>query len=238
MNEHVGKPIDLEKLVATLRFQTGREDSQASSGTGPNMDEALIEHRALIIERFGGNLDLIGNVLKNFGPELEKQFVRLHDQIQRQDASGAAFVLHAIKGSSGTMGANALSRLAGNVEYQLSHEDAKSAVSVLTDPTWFGELGRLLQQSLEQLNADFGQGPRVQISIGRETMEPMQWKESLEEILLLLEAGNLQAIELADALVSKTPSSLRPQFDELVDMVHSLDFSTAVPIGRDLLRSA
>jgi RNase adaptor protein for sRNA GlmZ degradation len=69
-------------------------------------------------------------------------------------------------------------------------------------------------------------------------MAPAQWTESLKEILLLLETGNLQAIELADALASKMPQSLRPQFDELVVRVHSLDFSAAMPIGRDLLRSA
>jgi hypothetical protein len=69
-------------------------------------------------------------------------------------------------------------------------------------------------------------------------MAPAQWRESLEEILLLLEAGNLQAIEMADALASKTPQFLRPQFDELVLRVQSLDFTAAMPIGRDLLRSA
>jgi CheY-like chemotaxis protein len=34
MNDHVGKPIDLEQLVVTLLFQAGREDSQASLAVG------------------------------------------------------------------------------------------------------------------------------------------------------------------------------------------------------------
>jgi CheY-like chemotaxis protein len=239
MNEHVGKPIDLEQLVVTLLFQVGREDSQASLAVGQaNTEEGVIEPRASIISRFGGDLDLIRNVLRNFGPELEKQLVRLHDQIQRQDASGAAFVLHTIKGSSGTMGAKAMSLLAGDLEQKLKSADAESVASIFADATWFDELSRLLQQSLEQMNVDFGQSPRAKISAGEEAMEPTQWKESLKEILLLLEAGNLQAIELADALASKTPPSLRPQFDELVVLVQSLDFSAAMPMGRDLLRSA
>ena len=54
----------------------------------------------------------------------------------------------------------------------------------------------------------------------------------------MLEAGNLQAIEMADALASKTQPSLRPRFDEFVVLVQSLDFSAAMPIGRELLRSA
>ncbi|RON50028.1 ATPase [Pseudomonas frederiksbergensis] len=237
MNEHVGKPIDLEQLVATLLFQVGREGSQAASGLGQTlMDEGVIDSRASIVDRFGGDLDLIRIVLKNFGPELEKQLVRLHEQIQQQDAAGAAFVLHSIKGSSGTMGAKALSALAGHLEHTL--KDPASAANIFADVTWFDELSRLLQLSLEQMNVDFAQSPRATISADKETMEPTQWKQSLEEILLLLEAGNLQALELTDALVAKTPPSLRPRFDELVARVQSLDFSAAMPIGRDLLRSA
>ena len=239
MNDHVGKPIDLEQLVVTLLFQSGREDSQASLTLAQvNTGERVIESRTSTIDRFGGDLDLIRKVLCTFGPEMEKQLVRLRDQIQRQDVSGAVFVLHTIKGSSGTMGAKAVSLLADNLEHTLKHGDAESVASIFADPTWFDELSRLLQQSLEQMNVDFGQRPLAKTSADEDSMAPAQWKESLEEILLLLETGNLQAIELADALASKMPKSLRPQFDELVVRVQSLDFSAAMPIGRDLLRSA
>ncbi|KAA0995326.1 PAS domain S-box protein [Pseudomonas sp. ANT_J12] len=237
MNEHVGKPIDLEQLVATLLLQVGREGIQAVSGLGQTMmGEGIMDSRASIVDRFGGDLDLIRIVLKNFGPELEKQLIRLHEQIQQQDAAGAAFVLHTIKGSSGTMGAKALSMLAGNLEHRL--KDPASAADIFADVAWFDELSRLLQLSLEQMTVDFGQSPPAKISTGNEIMKPTQWKQSLEEILLLLEAGNLQALELTEALVAKTPPSLRPRFDELVTRVQSLDFSAAMPIGRDLLRSA
>lgn len=177
-------------------------------------------------------------MLRNFGPEMDKQLFRLHDQIQRQNVSGAASVLHAIKGSAGTMGAKALSLLAGSLEHKLLHGDAATAASILTDSTCADELSALLQASVEQLNVEFGQSPRGKASADSEIMALTQWRESLKEILLLLETGNLQAIEQADALASKTPPSLRPQFDELVVMVQSLDFSAAMPIGRELLRSA
>jgi len=158
MNEHVGKPIDLEQLVATLLFQAGRENSQVSlSLAQADTGDSLTESRASIIERFGGDLDLIRNVLRTFGPELEKQRVSLLDKIQRQDASGAAFVLHTINGSCGTMGAKAVSLLAGKLEHTLKNADEKSVASLLADATWFDELSELLQQSIEQMNVDFGQ---------------------------------------------------------------------------------
>jgi hypothetical protein len=136
------------------------------------------------------------------------------------------------------MGAKALSLMAGDLEHKLKSADSESVASLLADPIWFDGLSRLLQQSLEQMNADFGQSLRENRWADEDSMAPAQWRESLEEVLLLLEAGNLQAIELTDALASKTPQSLRPQFDELVAKVQSLDFSAAMPIGRDLLRSA
>ncbi|MFL1416710.1 response regulator [Pseudomonas fildesensis] len=239
MNDHVGKPIDLEQLVVTLLFQSGREDSHATLILGQvDAGEDVLESRKSTIDRFAGNLNLIRTVLGTFGPEMEKQLAQLRDQIQRQDASGAAFVLHTIKGSSGTMGAKALSLLAGDLEHKLKSADSESVASLLADPIWFDGLSRLLQQSLEQMNADFGQSQRAKSSADEDSAAPAQWRESLEEILLLLETGNLQAIELADALASKMPQSLRPQFDELVVRVQSLDFSAAMPIGRDLLRFA
>lgn len=239
MNDHVGKPIDLEQLVVTLLFQSGREDSHATLILGQvDAGEDVLESRKSTIERFGGNLDLIRTMLGTFGPEMGKQLAQLRDHIQRQDASGAAFVLHTIKGSSGTMGAKALSLLAGDLEHKLKSADLESVASLLADPIWFDGLSRLLQQSLEQMNADFGQSQRAKSSADEYSVAPAQWRESLEEILLLLETGNLQAIELAEALASKIPQSLRPQFDELVVKVQSLDFSAAMPIGRDLLRFA
>jgi len=54
---------------------------------------------------FRGALGLVRELIRAFGAAMEKKLVQLRDQIQRQDASGAAFVLHTIKGSSGTMGA-------------------------------------------------------------------------------------------------------------------------------------
>lgn len=238
MNEHLGKPVDLEQLVRTLLHQTDREYSQTSTDFVQNESgEAFIEDRQSIIRRFGGNLELIRDVLMNFGPELEKQLIQLQDQILRRDASGAALVLHTIKGSSGTIGARALSHLASHLEHRLNHEDAESIACLFADPSWFDELGRLLQDSIIHMAAEFPSSP-AEVRHDKEIMDTTKWKESLNEILLLLETGNLQAIEMTAELLSKTPQALRPKVNELVALVNSLDFFAAMPIGRELLRAA
>ncbi|MDD1013628.1 PAS domain-containing hybrid sensor histidine kinase/response regulator [Pseudomonas rubra] len=239
MNGHIGKPIDLEQLVATLLLQV----KPTSSVTVPTeaqcaVEETVVEPRESIMRRFGSNLDLIHSVLRNFGPEIEKQLTELHDQIQHQDFLAVTRTLHAIKGSAGTMGARALSSLAGRLESMLLHNTDASVPTALASTTCVDELSELLHASVEKLNTEFDSPAHLNVDARSEPIAITQWRESLEQILLLLEVGNLQAIELADALAPKTPPPLRDRFDELVILVQSLDFGTAIPIGRDLLKIA
>ncbi len=160
MNDHVSKPIDLEQLVSTLRIQTGREAPQPlmmSEVQSPST-ESVIEARHSIMGRFGGNLELICTVLYSFGAELEKQLVLLPEHLRDRDGPAVAAVLHAIKGSAGTVGAQALSQRAGALERELLHGDAAAVARVLEDPRWLPELKELLVRSIEQLKGTFGAG--------------------------------------------------------------------------------
>ncbi|WP_017904811.1 hybrid sensor histidine kinase/response regulator [Pseudomonas asplenii] len=160
MNDHVSKPIDLEELVLTLRVQTGRETVQPKVLEAAAAADTVLEARQSIMARFGGNIELICTVLYGFGAELEKQLSLLPAHLQERDGPALAAVLHAIKGSSGTMGAQALSQRAGALERELLYGDAAAIARVLDDPHWLPELRQLLVRSVEQLQATFGNGYR------------------------------------------------------------------------------
>jgi len=162
MNDHVSKPIDLEQLVLKLRVQTGREAPQPlmMSEVHQHSTESVIEPRDSIMSRFGGNLELICTVLHTFGAELEKQLTLLPAHLQDRDGPAVAAVLHAIKGSSGTVGAQALSLRASALERELMYGDAAAVLRVLEDPQWLPELKELLVRSVEQLQVAFGTGYR------------------------------------------------------------------------------
>ena len=168
MNDHVSKPIDLEQLVLTLRVQTGREAPRPLmlSAVQEYSTQSVIEARASIMSRFGGNLELICTVLYSFGSELEKQLALLPAHLQDRDGPAAAAVLHAIKGSSGTMGAQVLSARASALERELLYGDVAAVGRVLDDPQWLPELKELLLRSVEQLKAAFGSGYRGDSSRG------------------------------------------------------------------------
>lgn len=154
MNEHVGKPIDLEQLVTTLLFQTGKQIKQAQSEVQEG-DNRVIESRVSMIRRMGGNVDLIRRGLKELGPDLHKQLAILRERLDLQDRRGVQLVLHAINGSAGTMGAMALSLRAGQLESQLLLEDGRLLNDVLSVPG-LDELNQLVALSLEQLTLEYG----------------------------------------------------------------------------------
>jgi PAS domain S-box-containing protein len=239
MDDHLGKPIDLEKMVATLLRHAGRPIAAPAAPPPPEPQSSVVESTASISKRFGGNHQLVRTVLSSFATEQAKQLARLQEQVAQCNAAGASAVLHAIKGSSGTMGAAAMSQLAGELEQQLSHDDEASKQRLLADGSFVERLHELLRESDDLLRAAFDL-PATTISPPSESathLPPEQWRKALEDILHLLEAGNMQAFEQAEALQALTPQGLRPQFDKFFDLVRSLDFAASLVTGHELLNS-
>lgn len=239
MDDHLGKPIDLEKMVATLLRHTGRVCAETTPQTEAQPQDSVLEAVESIDRRFGGNRELIRDVLSSFAQDQAKQLVRLQAQMAQHDAAGAASVLHAIKGSSGTMGALSLSRIADELENRLRHDNEASAKELLADPSLIEQLSNLLRTSDEMLRTAFDL-PLTRVpsaSASSESLPKAQWHDAMKTILHLLEAGNMQAIEQSEALQIVTPQELQAQFEVFFELVKSLDFAASIPVGRTLLDS-
>ncbi|MBU1283152.1 MAG: PAS domain S-box protein [Gammaproteobacteria bacterium] len=238
MDDHLGKPIDLEKMVATLLRYAGVASVEPEAPLPPDARDAVVEPLNAISQRFGGNRELIRNVLNSFAPEQAKQLARLQEHVEQRNAAGAAAVLHAIKGSSGTMGAWAMSQLAGELEQQFLHADEAAKAQLLAEGSFVEELHELLRSSDQALKAMFElptELPPVDVeSVG---LPLEQWREALQDILQLLDAGNMQAIAQSEALLAQTSHELRPQFGKFLDLVQSLDFAASLLAGHELLHS-
>jgi two-component system sensor histidine kinase/response regulator len=239
MNEHVGKPIDVELLVSVLHAQIdGRKiplafaPDQAPPGEAL-IAEPLVETKSSIVARFGGNIALINSVLSNFGSQTEKQLMLLSQQITHGEPLAAASVLHAIKGTAGTVGARALSARAGQLEYDLRHPDVSATNVVITDEG-VADLRRLLHDSVAVLAHEFDDDT-IETSVIDIALPLAEWKLRLNEIVAFLESSNLQAIALAEALVAHTGSEQRAQFDQFLVQVRELDFAVAALSARDML---
>lgn len=240
MDDHLGKPIDLEKMVTTLLRHAEQTNLEPEAQFQPDLHDAVVESFNSIRLRFGGNRELIRNVLRSFEPEQAKQLALLQKQVEQCNAAGAAAVLHAIKGSSGTMGAWAMSQLAGDLEQRLLDEDEAAKVHLLADCSFVETLRELLRTSDQALRAMFELPLNEFSSAGREAVcLPMeQWRDALRDILQLLKASNMRAIVQSKMLLALTPQELRPQFDNFFNLVQSLDFAASLKAGDALLDSA
>jgi PAS domain S-box-containing protein len=239
MDDHLGKPIDLEQMVATLLQHAGRVSAVAETSLQTAEADSVVESPDMISQRFGGNLDLLRSILPSFAPEQLKLLTRLQEQVEQRDVVGAAALLHTIKGSSGTMGAQALSQLAGELEQRLLHGDDASKMQLMLGGSFVARLHELLHASDQALRAAFALAPsELPSALASVVCLPVeQWRAALQDILQLLEDGNMQAIAHSEALLAQTPQALRLQLGKFVDLVQSLDFAASVLAGHKLLKS-
>ncbi|SAK55603.1 multi-sensor hybrid histidine kinase [Caballeronia fortuita] len=227
MNEHVGKPIDVERLVAVLLAQTGRTPATHDTQHADVHIGSIIEPRESIVARFGGNVDLIRNAIDGFHAQTDMQLARLAAALAAHDAKGVASMLHSLKGSAGTIGAAALAKLANTLEHDANVIDATHAK--------LSTMRRLLASSVAQLVDEFGRPRSNAQHPNASPLEEEEWRARLTTIVELLDASNLQAIALSEKLSAHAPSAYRDSFEEFLARVRSLDFARASEIARDML---
>ncbi|MDH1105799.1 PAS domain S-box protein [Pseudomonas otitidis] len=241
MNDHVGKPVDIQQLTRVLLFWTGGATPALPEPPPPRPDpgaQVLLETPASILSRFADNLPLLQTVLVSFREETERQLEQLQQARDDGDLRGVLAALHGIKGSTGTMGARALSHLAMELENRGCGLTPDTAAPFLEDPSWLLQMRALLvesnQQLLEQFQVDASTGQ------GQEPLPALDedaWREALQQTLELLASGSIQALDRARELKGRAPDSLREAAAAFAARVERLDFQGAQALARDLLPS-
>jgi CheY-like chemotaxis protein len=120
MNDHIGKPIDLDILVMTVLKHCRREDGEArplESAPSPAADTTQDFRDAL--HRIGENSVLYSDMSKLFIRSCTTLAADLQRHILREDKSAAAALLHTLQGTAGTVGAMSLVNYAAGLEKQL-----------------------------------------------------------------------------------------------------------------------
>ena len=148
MNDHVGKPIDLEKLVNVILRHC---NSEAAGPDEPAASDALeIEAPDELLDRFGGQVSLLRTVLSVFPDQTHKLLDDLQQQVDSANIDAILYHLHTLKGSSGTMGAARLSRHCAELE-QAFRTDPQAALAM---SGWIAALRTELEQAVSLLEAE------------------------------------------------------------------------------------
>jgi PAS domain S-box-containing protein len=124
MADHVGKPFDLEQLIAViLRHATRRVPRVAAALAPPALaapdQAAMVLNGPAALARMGGNAAIYQLALRGFQGEWNLLSHQLTGAMEGNHAELAKAALHVVKGLAGMIGADALANAVAQAEAQL-----------------------------------------------------------------------------------------------------------------------
>lgn len=236
MNDHVGKPFDLDQLVAAILRHTARPPqakmeplAQAEPARAePTADSGLINSRAAIL-RFGSNVEIYRRTLLSFCEELIGLMASLQGQIQQTLREPAIQTLHTLKGLAATVGADPLAALAADKEAWL-RDPARAW------PTDFSALRQAAEEAAagaQRLAQQLVAPPAAQHPAAGDVADI--WQE-LADLRRLLNTSNLEAVQRFEQLEQQYRVAMPQELEQLGDAIMQLDFAAATRLCDDLLR--
>lgn len=237
MNEHVGKPMDMEVLVPMILALTGSGNQTTAS---PLKESASSN----VLLRFGGNIKLFKQVQAQFYPEAMQQLASLKAALAEADRKTALAVLHSLKGTAGTMGAEAVADYSASLESDIK-ADSKADLEQLISPAKLAQLEQLLVSSaaeLAALAAELSVAPKTEAALTpTPTPTPVlsvdDLKHRLEKLIPLLEADNLNVLDSIEQLFEILSHEQQQQLELLREQISALAFTPAIASIKTLLRN-
>jgi two-component system, sensor histidine kinase and response regulator len=142
MDDHVGKPFDLDALVRCLQRWTGwlddedRDDAQAApAGIDPAivaMAQAADIDLSRSLERVLNRTDVWSRMARQFAEGVPGLTERLRQLWVNADTAALARELHSLKGLAGMLGAQALASAAARAEQQVEGPNPAAPLAVLS----------------------------------------------------------------------------------------------------------
>ncbi|MBL0421319.1 response regulator [Ramlibacter sp. AW1] len=154
MNDHVGKPFDIHELVDTLlrhvRPSAGvAAPVAAADGVAVGADDRVsVLDRLGAVGRLGGDDALYARLVPSFAESLAGIAARLPTLLHSVPQAEATRLLHTLKGSAATMGADQLAAAAARAEKLLSQDLTRSGDA--------DEALRAVAEAIEQALAALG----------------------------------------------------------------------------------
>ena len=227
MNDHVTKPIDRKALVATLRrWLPALPAPHASTTQEPGLAGIDVDGT---LQRLGIERTRLEQMLVRFAAGLGQGLVALRDAVVVGDGAGAARHAHAIAGSAGNLGADALRAAAKALEHA-GREGRTDLAGLLLDVE---DRAAVVSQSIETLRPAANRVPETENRLfNREVADA-----ALERLTLALDGFDLSSANgaLADLSTSGLPAWAAEDFNHLRHSVEGYEYDEARGIASRLL---
>lgn len=241
MDDHIGKPINLDALVAVLLRHCGLDErNRAAPATATAMESAglpllpgFTPQETLV--RLGDNRDLYARMARGFRTEHGEAAAQVRNWLQQGDKKAALAGLHALKGVAATLGAQALAECAAEAELQLQQPDPDTTQDALLD-----QLTQRLQEACDGLETLADQMAPLTVEgmadhpPDQTTVDIPALAQRLLSLERLLASANLRAQDEYVALRHQFGPMLASRFASLDQAMNQLDFATALQESRSL----
>ena len=230
MNEHLTKPIMVEKLYELLASLTGRLPETVTADTALHdltdcIDELFPERLPGItietaLARVNGNKKLLGQLIRLFAQEQHGVPIEIRHLLAENDLASAARLVHGLKGVAGNLSADRLHLAAGNLESALKGNDVAAAEALLP----------LLESALQEIctTASLLAEPTRPES-GAGSGSPDKICEMFSQLQHQLEIHSLDVEPQLNQLRSLLPpGDQRNQMEALAVAVQRLDYQQAL----------
>ncbi|MCT7656751.1 Hpt domain-containing protein [Oceanimonas sp. NS1] len=190
------------------------------------------------MRRFGNNRRLYFNMLSGFEDNAGMELSKLKAGLDNKDMEAVASSLHILKGMTGTMGLSSLSARFSALDRAV-RKNSDQGLTLLNEAT-LANLEQQLSQNytaLMEAVANSEEAGETDTPIAPQT-KPGNLRQQFEPLLaLLLDAGNMRAVDMVDTLAQSRPQD-DPVMKALIAEVQQLNFVAARRIVSDLLEEA
>ncbi len=236
MNDHVGKPFDLNALVATLIQHTGWRGAALTAPSLTALPDVVLQQQVwpegidvlAALHRMGGNQGLLQRSMVSFLAHARALPQRLAQGLQAADWVQVQGDLHAFKGLSATLGVVRLSALAARAEKRVQAARSPQACSKV-----LALLEARLAQVLPVLE---------EVAVRLATPAPYEAPAAVAELVTLQQLkALLVALQASDMVAVEMYATLRLSLDQaLVQALNAamdnLKFETAAAECEKLVR--
>ena len=241
MNDHVGKPFDLDHLVATvLRLVRPRPYPANMALLAPVAQAADLPLDLDVdaaLGRLGGNTALLGSVLHRFAADLPQQPARFAESLSAGAMPDLQRQLHTLKGLASTVGARALARVATQLE-----DRCKGSVGFAEQPQMVAALQAAVDATVRDLVpalARFAPGvdtdPESEPGTKTTPLDLQPFRAQLAVLAGLLENNDMQALDQYARLRADYRLTLGAARKKLDLALERLEFADALQCCRVLL---
>ena len=254
MNDHVGKPFDLDDLIATLVKHTGwaldAEGSAHSPGGAPAdpLVDVLTQQKwpssvdvSSAVSRLGSHVPLYRKSLQSFLSDLALVMPRLAALRTSLDSPGLVRELHSLKGLAATLGANSLSRCAALTEKAAIASGITAAGLLDSLEKEITEAIPNLQAVDKQLVSLFPANPVTTDAMASPEVQgaPASLRSQLEVLLAALQKSDMTSMEMHAHLRQQVNAALDDSWFEPLDRAMAdLDFEAAATACNVMLTNA